>query len=135
MTSLPVFSSLLCKSQYATLLADSCLPSPSIYQRWKPYAVALDCISSAAVLDSAPRHHYFHTDTGGQVMCCRPDASLPQVCYLVQDDDVEVAPRARAAPRRAAVATMKKYIDIDESDSDVISLNSDSEGSEFELSG
>jgi len=46
---------------------------------------------------------------------------------------VEVAPRARAAPRRAAVATQKKYIAIDESDSDVISLNDGSEGSDFEL--
>ena len=42
---------------------------------------------------------------------------------------MKVAPRARAAPRRAAVAS-KKYIDDDESASDVISI---SEGSEFEM--
>ncbi|DBB17682.1 TPA: hypothetical protein ACH3X3_002722 [Trebouxia sp. C0006] len=49
-----------------------------------------------------------------------------------EDENVEVAPRARAAPRRAAVAS-KTYIDIDESDSDVISLKDGSEGSDFEL--
>ena len=49
-----------------------------------------------------------------------------------EDENVKVAPRARAAPRRAAVAS-KTYIDIDESDSDVISLKDGSEGSDFEL--
>ena len=49
-----------------------------------------------------------------------------------EDDDIQVAPRARAAPRRAAVAAKKMYIDIDEEDSDVISLHDDSEGSDFE---
>jgi len=49
-----------------------------------------------------------------------------------EDENVEVAPRARAAPRRAAVAS-KTYIDIDESDSDVISLKDGSESSDFEL--
>lgn len=50
-----------------------------------------------------------------------------------EDEDVQLAPRARAAPRRAAVATKKQYIDVDESDSDVISLGDGSEGSDFEL--
>jgi hypothetical protein len=56
-----------------------------------------------------------------------------QYCEVQEEDEnVEVAPRARAAPRRAAVAS-KTYIDIDESDSDVISLKDGSEGSDFEL--
>ena len=56
-----------------------------------------------------------------------------QYCEVQEEDEnVEVVPRARAAPRRAAVAS-ETYIDIDESDSDVISLNNGSEGSDFEL--
>lgn len=49
----------------------------------------------------------------------------------MQDDEEEVAPRARAAPRRTAVAAKKNYIELDEEDSDVISIE-DSDGSEFE---
>lgn len=50
----------------------------------------------------------------------------------LQDDEEVLAPRPRAAPRRAAVASKKAYIDIEESDdSGPISLQ-DSEGSEFE---
>lgn len=50
---------------------------------------------------------------------------------VMQDDEEEVAPRARAAPRRTAVAAKKNYIELDEEDSDVISIE-DSDGSEFE---
>lgn len=46
------------------------------------------------------------------------------------DDDENVAPRARAA-RRTAVAAKKNYIEIDEEDSDVISIE-DSDESDFE---
>lgn len=50
---------------------------------------------------------------------------------MIQDDDDEnVAPRARA-PRRTAVAAKKNYIEIDEEDSDVISIE-DSDESDFE---
>ena len=49
---------------------------------------------------------------------------------VIQDDDETVAPRARA-PRRTAVAAKKKYIEIDEEDSDVISIE-DSDESDFE---
>ena len=49
----------------------------------------------------------------------------------MQDDDDEVAPRARAAPRRTAVVAKKNYVEIEDDDSDVISIE-DSDGSEFE---
>lgn len=50
----------------------------------------------------------------------------------LQDDEEVLAPRPRAAPRRAAVASKKAYIDLEESDdSEAISLQ-DSEGSDFE---
>lgn len=53
------------------------------------------------------------------------------LAWLLQEEEV-VAPRPRAAPRRAAVASTKTYIDLEESDnSEAISLQ-DSEDSEFE---
>jgi len=68
-----------------------------------------------------------HTVLQGQEWVCA------QYCEVQEEDEnVEVVPRARAAPRRAAVAS-KTYIDIDESDSDVISLKDGSESSDFEL--
>ncbi|KAL3158378.1 hypothetical protein ABBQ38_010617 [Trebouxia sp. C0009 RCD-2024] len=48
-----------------------------------------------------------------------------------EDDEDEVAPRARAAPRRTAVAAKKNYVEIDDDASDIISIE-DSDGSEFE---
>ncbi len=68
-----------------------------------------------------------HSVLQGQEWVCAQHCEVQ-----AEDENVEVAPRARAAPRKAAVAS-KTYIDIDESDSDVISLNSGSEGSDFEL--
>ena len=61
------------------------------------------------------------------VVCC------PNACTCFQqEDEEEVAPRAKLAPRRAAAANKKTYIDVSEDeDCEAISLQ-DSDGSEFE---
>ena len=50
----------------------------------------------------------------------------------MQGEEEQVAPRARAAPRRTAVAAKKNYIEVAEDDSDVISIGDDSDESDFE---